>query len=734
MITGIEPTLLLEEFKKQGIKNCVGVPDSTLQTLVEAISLTPEMDHQIATNEAEAMALALGQFLATGKPSLVYLQNSGLGNIINPLTSLFLEDSYRIPAILMVGMRGDVESGSDEPQHLLMGRITSPLLDLAGVTHEVLSQDPSDWVNQCSKLFREATENRLPVALLFPRNRLRKPSHSEKEKGASELYSLSRREAIESLRKELPPSTFFVSSIGKASRELFEINESQGHGHASAFYGIGGMGCSSGVALGYARSMPQRDVCVFDTDGAALMHLGNLATIGHCKPPNLFHILLDNEAHDSTGGQWTASSSTDLSEVARACGYPWVRRVETLTELQTALEEGKRVSALRFLHIKCRRDQNEKLGRPTHLPQKQIAEILAARAQSELIEGRGSISQLSSILDCLESKRCLLVSRNEDYSHHLLSRSHRSEVRSYRLSTPLLTLENIEEAQRVLFDPGNWEPDTIVSIGGGSVIDLAKILHHRSTSIRHHVAVPTTAGTGSEVTPFATYYVNGRKESLADSRILPDRVILDSSLLESLPERIVISCALDAFSHAVESHWSIQSNPESLCYSARALTLLREHWVEVDRAHLMAKEHLAGLQKAAYWSGKAIAISQTTLAHALSYGLSAEEGVPHGIAVFLNLPTVTRYNIETHEETASDPRGLNFMNARLSEIARYLGCRSVAELPVLMDNLIQKFGLRELQQSLDGKISKRIATAKFFGRSKNNPRKFDEEALREYFR
>ncbi|HEY9764792.1 MAG TPA: phosphonopyruvate decarboxylase [Chroococcales cyanobacterium] len=356
----IEPQALLNALADEGLCRCLGVPDSTLEAFIRALEGDARFENLRATNECEAIAVAMGQYLATRQPSLVYLQNSGFGKTIHPITSLLSSEIFVIPALLLIGWRGDPDGKPDEPQHKTMGRVMPALLDAIGVPFAVL--EPSSVVSAVRRACAHLREKSSPYALI-----VRPGSFAKEKKSEISLHSFTRKRALQAIVEALPSDTLFVSTTGKASRELFFLREEAGIGHASDLYVVGGMGCASAIGLGLALKIT-RTVCVVDGDGAALMQLGTLATIGHQKPDNLIHLLIDNECYESTGGQPSISPTVDFPGVARACGYPWTRRADSLSSLQEALKEASRVRGLRFLAVKVEPGSDPELGRPGEKP------------------------------------------------------------------------------------------------------------------------------------------------------------------------------------------------------------------------------------------------------------------------------------------------------------------------------------------------------------------------------
>jgi len=356
---------LVASLRTNGVSFFTGVPDSLLKEFCSFLSARIEpRRHIIAANEGAAIALATGYHLATGSIPLVYMQNSGLGNAVNPLTSLADSEVYGIPILLVIGWRGE-PGEQDEPQHCKMGRIMLQLLDNMEIGHELITRltgDPDDLIERvCDRVGQESR----PFALIVKRGTFEAYVADADDE---ERYSLTREQAIQSVVDCLLQSDVVVSTTGMASRELFEYRELLGHGHGRDFLTVGSMGHCSQIALGVALEKRKRRIYCFDGDGAVIMHMGSLATIGALAPENLVHIVLNNSAHDSVGGQPTVGHSIDLVEIARACGYKRAIRAVTSTEVKNAISILSENAGPTFLEIRVKRGHRKNLGRPTATP------------------------------------------------------------------------------------------------------------------------------------------------------------------------------------------------------------------------------------------------------------------------------------------------------------------------------------------------------------------------------
>lgn len=297
----------------------VGVPDSYLHGFCSELACEcGSGDNVIAANEGNAVAIAVGHYLTTGETPLVYLQNSGLGNAVNPLASLACGGMLGIPMILLVGWRGDPWH-SDHAQHALQGRITPSMLGELGIPYQILGDgDPSGYAGWAAG---EAARRSAPVALLAPKGML----SGVKVPHVDGSYPLSREEAIGAVLDAAPSDAFFSATTGRAARELFHLREARGEGHEHDYLNVGSMGHASSVALGMALAAPERAFVCLDGDAAAIMHLGALTMASKLDTPNFLHVVLNNGSHESVGGQPSAGWRVDLTGIAAACGYATVR-------------------------------------------------------------------------------------------------------------------------------------------------------------------------------------------------------------------------------------------------------------------------------------------------------------------------------------------------------------------------------------------------------------------------
>ena len=340
-----------------------GVPDSQLKALCNYLIYTygvNGVNHIIAANEGNAVGLAAGYHLATGKVPVVYMQNSGEGNIINPVASLMNDKVYGIPCIFIVGWRGE-PGVHDEPQHIYQGEVTCKLLDVMDIQYMILSKDTTiEEVESKMKEFKELLSNGKQVAFV-----VRKGVLEFDEKVKYENSNKMLREDIIKHIVAVSREDTIVSTTGKASRELFEIREANGEGHGHDFLTVGSMGHSSSIALEIALQKPEKKVWIIDGDGAALMHMGSMAVLAANRPHNIVHILINNGSHETVGGQPTVMANVDVLKIAEGCGYPNVVSADSFDKLDKALKEAKSRNELSFIEVKCAMGAREDLGRPT---------------------------------------------------------------------------------------------------------------------------------------------------------------------------------------------------------------------------------------------------------------------------------------------------------------------------------------------------------------------------------
>ncbi len=340
-----------------------GVPDSQLKALCNYLMNNYGIDekhHIIAANEGNCAAIAAGYHLATGKVPVVYMQNSGEGNIINPAASLLNDKVYAIPCIFVIGWRG--EPGiHDEPQHIYQGEITRKLLDLMDIKNFAVSKDTTlDELDDVMAEYRELLKLGKNVAFVIKKGALTYDDQIDYKND----NDMVREEIIEHI-VDVTGEDPIISTTGKTSRELFEIRNGRNQSHKYDFLTVGSMGHSSSIALGVAINKPDERIWCIDGDGAVLMHMGSMAIVGNFKPNNLVHIVINNGAHESVGGMPTVASDLNLVNIAESCGYSYAVSVDNFEDLDNELEKVKNMNELCFIEILCSIGARDDLGRPT---------------------------------------------------------------------------------------------------------------------------------------------------------------------------------------------------------------------------------------------------------------------------------------------------------------------------------------------------------------------------------
>lgn len=340
-----------------------GVPDSQLKPLCNYMMKTYGINprhHIIAANEGNCTALAAGYHLATGKVPVVYMQNSGEGNIINPVASLLNSKVYAIPVVFIIGWRGE-PGVHDEPQHIFQGEVTVKLLEDMGIATFIIGKDTTDdEVAKAMDGFESVLSAGKNVAFVIRKGAL----EYDKTVEYKNFNIMIREEIIQHIVKASGADPI-ISTTGKASRELFETRAANGQSHKYDFLTVGSMGHSSSIALGVAINKPNKRIWCIDGDGAVLMHMGSMAVIGANKPKNLIHVVINNGAHETVGGMPTVAAEIDLVAIAKACGYPNAVSVDNFEDLGKELEAAKERKELNLIEVKCSIGARDDLGRPT---------------------------------------------------------------------------------------------------------------------------------------------------------------------------------------------------------------------------------------------------------------------------------------------------------------------------------------------------------------------------------
>lgn len=371
MINCMEYTYFLD---KLGINLYVGVPDSIIKHFLLYLSKHKNSrQYIVAANEGTAVSIAAGHYLATGMISMVYMQNSGLGNALDPLTSLVNKEVYGIPMLLLIGWRG-MANEEDEPQHIKMGKTTLPLLEALKINYEIHPYNLLESRPVIERAVDYVLTRQTQYALVVRPGTYEAYIFSYKD---SHRNQITREEAIREIILNLKESEIVVATTGKTSRELFEQRETIGHPHDTDFLNIGAMGHASSIALGIAIAKPERRVYCLDGDGSFLMHMGAAAAIGTLKPRNYTHIVVNNRSHDSTGGQPTAGQHIDIPVVAKACGYSSSVSVERTKDIADAMRNAKDVVGPALIEILARPNSGLDLKRPSGIPKERKVRFMA---------------------------------------------------------------------------------------------------------------------------------------------------------------------------------------------------------------------------------------------------------------------------------------------------------------------------------------------------------------------
>ena len=337
----------------------VGVPDSLLKEFCLCINDLSKNNHIITANEGNAVAIASGYNIATSKYGVVYMQNSGLGNIVNPLLSLADEKVYKIPMLFIIGYRGE-PNVKDEPQHIKQGELTLPLLDTLGIKYFILNEDYEEQIKQCYDYIKQTEK---PIALVVKKDTF---SKYEKDFVSNNNNSLSREEALEIIINNLDNNDFIVSTTGKTSREIFEIREKNKTDHSKDFLTVGSMGHTSSLALGISLNTDKNIYCI-DGDGAFIMHMGGLAIAIQNAKDNFKYILINNGCHESVGGQPTIAYNIDIEKILLGFGFKKVFIVDNKEDIVLALKEQKENNKIAII-INTNDKSRKDLGRPTTAP------------------------------------------------------------------------------------------------------------------------------------------------------------------------------------------------------------------------------------------------------------------------------------------------------------------------------------------------------------------------------
>ena len=373
-------SLLVNDLYDSGIKFFCGVPDSLLANFSRELENTKKkLTHIITPNEGNAVGAAIGYYLSTNNLPLVYMQNSGFGNAINPLVSLAGKSVWQVPIFLLIGWRGSHKL-NDEPQHLEQGKITLPLLKLMKISYLIYSKNIIK--KQIETLKNKATKNSCPVALVFPEKYLPNDGQTLSKSQNPSDYKVKRIEVIEEVVKQKSPGDILISTTGKTSRELYLTQEKLGLSHNDLFV-VGGMGHASSIVLGILKSKSRRRIYLLDGDGAFLMHMGIIALLGPQNKNAFYHILLNNESHDSVGGQPTTINNLNLKLLAKACNYKVQKNITKSGQLSNFIKNNKYAKGSFFFNVAISRGSFSPLPRPKDKPKKNI-ELFKKKFESNI--------------------------------------------------------------------------------------------------------------------------------------------------------------------------------------------------------------------------------------------------------------------------------------------------------------------------------------------------------------
>ncbi len=347
--------------KKNKIDFFSGVPDSVLKDTKEILSKKSKSNHIIAANEGTAAAICFGYYLSTGKISCLYLQNSGLGNAINPLISIAHKKVYSIPLLMLIGWRG-APGKKDEPQHLVKGKITKKLLDSLDIKYCHIKSERDFKI--LKKLLNFSKKNKKPVACLISKNTFYSNFKSRK---ILQRHGVKREDFIRNLLTHVKKNTRIISTTGYTSRELYQIRRNEKFKKGKDFYMVGGMGHASSVALGVSLKKKKSNIICLDGDGALIMHLGSLANVGFYALKNFKHIVLNNYCHESVGGQDTNAENINLKNLSKSCGYKKYFMISNLRKINSTLQKFLNSTGPSFLEVKIKSGVLRNLKRPKDL-------------------------------------------------------------------------------------------------------------------------------------------------------------------------------------------------------------------------------------------------------------------------------------------------------------------------------------------------------------------------------
>ncbi len=728
-----------------GIDFFCGVPDSLLKNFCAYIAEhIPRENNIITANEGNAIALASGYFLATRKPALVYMQNSGLGNCVNPLLSLTDKDVYNIPMLLVIGLRGE-KGIKDEPQHFKQGILTEALLKTMNIKYSILPDNLEQTSEIINKSFDYMSKTNNVYALIVRKNYFEKYESKRKLNN----YTLSREKAIEIVAKNTRKNDVLVATTGHISRELYQYRKNINASHKSDFLTVGSMGHASSIALGIAIKKRNRNIVCLDGDGAAIMHLGSMPVISSLNLDNFKHIIFNNESHNSVGGQPTVSNIINFKQLAKSLGYDEAYSVSDENELKKIMSKFLSSKRTSLLEIKVKNRTDENLIRPLETPIENKNIFMDYLDDNKTIFTNDAISKLKKELQISNAKNILFFASKSVLNNKKIQSEIKTKLLEFNIDyyTDFSVNAKAQEVSIAIKKLKN-KYDTIIALGGGSVIDFAKLFkfaYDNKVSIEKYIqgysktikdntnliAIPTTAGTGSEATQFAVVYINNKKYSLEHYTILPKISILSTKFLTKLPKHIKSSTAMDAFCQALESYWSVNSTAESISYSLKAIKLCHKYLIDyVVVGDLKATSKIL---IASNLAGKAINIAKTTASHALSYTISTKYNLSHGHTVALSIAKLFQYNCNINEKNIADTRGLEYVTKKMQKLLLILDIKNIDSINNYFNNMFADIELESNITKLGINDIKNIAASVNLQRMKNNPRLLSKEDLNNMF-
>lgn len=689
-----------------GIDCFCGVPDSLLKNFCAYVTDNAK-NHTITANEGNAIGLAAGHYLATGRPALVYMQNSGIGNCVNPLLSLTDEEVYNIPLLMLIGWRGE-PGKKDEPQHVKQGKVTNDLLSVMGIKYEILPENFDEAKPLIDYAFKYMAETKCPFAFIIRKGLFEDYKLINKVVAP---YEFKREDAIETVIKSLTASDVIVSTTGHISREVYETRERLGQGHKQDFLTVGSMGHSSSIALGIALVKSDRNIYCFDGDGSILMHEGALTVNASKWLTNFKHIVFNNEAHDSVGSQPTTMGNSDLSKLVLNAGYKKAYSVKSKKELLKVLPKFIKDNCTAFLEIKVKCGARADLGRPKEKPWENKKLFMDNLNQVEYCYN-GAIENLSDVIKSNNAKKVLVFRGKKSYDS--IKNIIEPQLKGAKVTyySDFSTNPKKEEIDISVSKLGS-KYDLIIAIGGGSVIDFAKAYRYYAGIDKKMVAIPSTCGTGAESTQFAVVYVDGKKTSLDSKSILPDYAIVDSRFCETNPKYLKACTAMDAYCQAIESFWAMGATSDSREYAKQAIELCADNIV--DYVNGENSETTEKMSLASHLAGKAINLSRTTASHAISYKITSDYGIPHGHAVALTIAQLFEKNLE---------------NGNFDELKELVTDKPLEYFHDLFNKIgleynFDKLGITDIDSIIDNVNIERLS---------NNPVELTKDDIRKFFK